>query len=141
MSKQGTFLGIPYDWRGLTRQRLKSRFWNKNDHRLFTPKAFGWGYDLNLYELIYRRKKLLVSIIVVIVLLAIFAIKQAIYVEKAHTTFENYYAFRGCERLIKRTNTYGICKTNTGETIKIVKFHEKWYLDGDLPICIGKICL
>ena len=47
----GTFLGLPYDWRRPTRARVKERWWNPADRRLLTPKAFGWGYDLNLYEL------------------------------------------------------------------------------------------
>ena len=42
--RTGTFLGIPYDWRRPTRARLKSRWWNRNDSRLFTPKTFGWGW-------------------------------------------------------------------------------------------------
>lgn len=67
-------------------------------------------------------------------------IKQFITVRKAHSTFENYYAFRGCEQLIKRTSTYGICKTSGGQTIEIVVFRGKWYLDGDLPNCFGNIC-
>jgi hypothetical protein len=50
----GTFLGLPYDWRRPTWSRLKSRVWNPNDRRLFTPKTFGWGLTLNLYELLRR---------------------------------------------------------------------------------------
>ena len=48
---QGYFLGIPYDWRPLTGARLKARWWNSADHRLFTPRVLGWGYDLNAYWL------------------------------------------------------------------------------------------
>jgi len=52
----GTFLGVPYDWR-LTGfwPRVKQRWWNPADPRLFTPKAFGWGYDLNLARVLRRR--------------------------------------------------------------------------------------
>ena len=52
----GTFLRIPYDWRptGFW-SRLKQRWWNPADPRLFTPKAFGWGYDINLAR-VFRRK-------------------------------------------------------------------------------------
>lgn len=57
---QGHFAGIPYDWRPPTLERVKSRVWNPDDHRLLTPKSFGWGYDLNLYwvthPLSYLRK-------------------------------------------------------------------------------------
>lgn len=58
MRKPGTFLGIPYDWRRPTRARVRQRWWNPDDHRVFTPKAFGWGYDINLREL-GRRLRLL----------------------------------------------------------------------------------
>jgi hypothetical protein len=50
---QGHFAGVPYDFRRPTVQRLKSRWWNPDDPRLFTPKTFGWGYDVNLYRLVH----------------------------------------------------------------------------------------
>jgi hypothetical protein len=46
---QGRVLGVPYDLRRPTVARLKSRWWNKNDPRLLTPKTFGAGWDINLY--------------------------------------------------------------------------------------------
>ena len=51
----------------------------------------------------------------------------------AHSTFENYYAFRGCQSLVDRTDTYGDCKLADGSTIKIVLINGKWYLNGDGP--------
>jgi hypothetical protein len=53
-TRTGTFLGLPYDWRPPPLARLKQRLWNPDDRRLFTPKAFGWGFDLNLYQLLRR---------------------------------------------------------------------------------------
>ncbi len=50
----GTFLGVPYDWRRPTWARVRARAWNPHDRRLLTPKVFGWGYDLNLAELLAR---------------------------------------------------------------------------------------
>lgn len=81
----------------------------------------------------------MVAILVVEALVAIFGIYQVLYLRKAHSTFENYYAFRGCVQLLERTEDYGWCKTSTGQTIKIVKFQGQWYLDGDLPC--GFLCL
>jgi hypothetical protein len=52
--KTGTFLGVPYDWRRPTRARIKSRWWNPDDPRVLTPRAFGWGYDINLARLLRR---------------------------------------------------------------------------------------
>jgi hypothetical protein len=54
MKLTGTFLGLPYDFRWPTLARFRKRFWNPRDRRLFTPKAFGWGLDLNLHELLCR---------------------------------------------------------------------------------------
>lgn len=48
---QGRVAGIPYDLRRPTGSRLASRWWNPDDRRIFTPKAFGWGYDINLYRI------------------------------------------------------------------------------------------
>jgi hypothetical protein len=54
MSKTGRFLGIPYDFRTPTWSRMRQRWWNPEDRRVFTPKMFGWGWDVNLYELLRR---------------------------------------------------------------------------------------
>ena len=53
--KTGTFLRVPYDWRRPTLARFKARWWNPRDPRLFTPKSYGWGYDVNLARLFGRR--------------------------------------------------------------------------------------
>jgi len=66
MKRQGTFWGMPYDWRAPTSERIRERLWNKNSHKLFTPKVFGWGYDINFYELFHHRKVLLAGIILLI---------------------------------------------------------------------------
>lgn len=51
--KVGTFWGIPYDWRRPTRERFRSRLWNPAEPRLITPRAFGWGFDMNFYRLFH----------------------------------------------------------------------------------------
>jgi hypothetical protein len=47
---------VPYDWRrkGFV-SRLRQRWWNPDDPRLFTPNTFGWGYDINLARLLRRK--------------------------------------------------------------------------------------
>ncbi len=55
--KTGIYLGIPYDWRRPTAARAKSRWWNPRDRRLFTPKTFGWGWDINFARLLRRKPK------------------------------------------------------------------------------------
>jgi Family of unknown function (DUF5808) len=58
---QGYFLGVPYDFRRPTLARLRARWWNPADPRLFTPKSFFFGWDINLYWLAqpraYMRKR------------------------------------------------------------------------------------
>ena len=49
--EQGRFLKMPYDLRKPTAGRAQARLWNPHDRRLLTPKAYGWGYDLNFYWL------------------------------------------------------------------------------------------
>lgn len=53
--RTGKFLGVPYDWRRPTVARLKSRWWNPAEPRLFTPKTYGWGFDINLARLLGRK--------------------------------------------------------------------------------------
>ncbi len=92
----------------------------------------------------FENKKIKVVIVIgalIIIALAILVGWQFFVLRKAHSTFENYYAFRGCAQLISRTDNYGICKTYSGQVIKIVKFNNKWFLDNDLPWgCIGHLC-
>ena len=56
-NRTGTFLGVPYDWRRPTVDRFKSRWWNPSDPRVFTPRSFGWGWDVNLARLLGRSRK------------------------------------------------------------------------------------
>lgn len=57
-NRQGAWLGIPYDWRRPTRERVQNRWWNRADRRILTPKVLGWGYGINLAE-VARRLRLL----------------------------------------------------------------------------------
>ena len=85
-----------------------------------------------------NRKILISAAIFLFVVFAIFGTSQVLYLRKAHSTFENYYVFRGCTQLLEKTEDYGICRTDNNQEIKIVKFQGKWYLDGDLPC--GFLC-
>jgi hypothetical protein len=81
-----------------------------------------------------RNKKIIWAVVAIIVLaIAAFAIDQFVVLQKAHSTFDNYYAFRGCAELLSRTDTSGVCKTVSGDTITIVLIDGKWYLQGDGP--------
>ncbi len=44
---QGRVLGMPYDFRGPSADRIGSRMWNPTDPRIFTPRTFGLGWTLN----------------------------------------------------------------------------------------------
>ena len=89
------------------------------------------------------KKKTVLFLILTIVLVdaAVFgAANYFAYLRKAHSTFDNYYAFRGCTQLLEKTVAYGTCKTSLGKVIKIVKYDNRWYLDGDLPARFLNIC-
>lgn len=47
----GRLLKVPYDFRFPTIKRVKERWWNPDDPRVFTPRVFGVGWSLNLYRL------------------------------------------------------------------------------------------
>ena len=55
--KTGRFLGVPYDWRRPTVERYKERLWNPDEPRLIVPRAWGWGYDINVARLLGRKPK------------------------------------------------------------------------------------
>ena len=50
----GVFLKVPYDFRLPTLQRLRERVWNPEDPRIFTPRCFGVGWSVNVYQLVRR---------------------------------------------------------------------------------------
>jgi hypothetical protein len=50
-ARKGRFLGIPYDWTRPTVERLRKSVWNPDEPRIVVPKAYGWGYELNLAAL------------------------------------------------------------------------------------------
>ena len=87
---------------------------------------------------IKKYKNLIIAAALIVIVVIIFGAYQIIMLKKAHSTFDNYYNFRGCTKLISRTSDYGICEISSGQTIKIVKFDNRWFLDGDLPC--GFLC-
>ena len=56
----GNVLGVPYDFRPPTLDRLRSRLWNPNDERIIVPQVIGLGWTINLYQL-KRRAQLLIA--------------------------------------------------------------------------------
>ncbi len=89
---------------------------------------------------LFKNKVVLVSLLLAVGLVFVLSINYILYLRKAHSTFDNYYAFRGCSQLVERADDFGICKTSAGQTIKIVKYQNKWFLDGDLPTCVTRFC-
>ena len=41
---------VPYDFRPPTWERIRSAYWNPESDRLFTDRAFGVGWAVNLYQ-------------------------------------------------------------------------------------------
>jgi hypothetical protein len=89
-----------------------------------------------------QRKKIILwaAIGIIAVVLVVLAVNQVLLVTKAHSSLENYSAFRGCVQQLETTDTYATCKLASGAVIKMVKVNNKWYLDGDLPVCYFKFC-
>jgi Family of unknown function (DUF5808) len=50
---QGHVGVFPYDWRRPTLARFRARWWNRSDPRVFTPRAFGVGWDVNWYWVVH----------------------------------------------------------------------------------------
>ena len=50
-----TFLGMPMRWES---KNMFRNLWNKEDHRIFPPKYFGIGWDLNFHALLSKMKLL-----------------------------------------------------------------------------------
>lgn len=44
---QGRVLGMPYDFRGASVDRIGNRLWNTEDPRIFMPRLFGLGWTVN----------------------------------------------------------------------------------------------
>lgn len=76
------------------------------------------------------------------VIIALFALSvwQFFELNWAHSSFANYADFRGCQTITSESDNAGTCTLASGQSIKMVQFHGGWYLDGDLPVCIGNIC-
>ena len=49
-----------------------------------------------------KNKKIIITIFIIGILILIFGIGLILYLRKAHSTFENYYVFRGCFKLFKK---------------------------------------
>ena len=100
-----------------------------------------FGFRMVCYNIIMNIKKhknLIVVLVLIVVVTIIFSVNQIMMLQKAHSTFDNYYNFRGCIKLISKTSDYGICQISSEQIIKIVKFDNRWFLDRDLPC--GFLC-
>jgi hypothetical protein len=48
----GKVYGVPYDFRKPSFQRLSQSLWNPNDDSLFTARALGVGWSINLHRVL-----------------------------------------------------------------------------------------
>ena len=51
--EQQTFLGVPVNWEWNVGKMMRN-YWNPDDERIFPPKVFGIGWDLNGHALMRR---------------------------------------------------------------------------------------
>ncbi|GHO42601.1 DUF5808 domain-containing protein [Ktedonospora formicarum] len=54
---EGSILGIPYDFRKPTPERIRERMWNDTTSSIFTPQVFGIGWTLNLHPIVHPKPK------------------------------------------------------------------------------------
>lgn len=74
----------------------------------------------------------IIFIIILFVAVIAGAVYYISYLQNAHSSFDNYYNFRGCTSLVSKTDNYGYCKLQDNQTIEIVRCqNNKWYLNGD----------
>ena len=50
----GRFLNVPFEFRVPNVQRLRDRWWNPQDDRIFTPHVFGVGWSVNVRQVLMR---------------------------------------------------------------------------------------
>ena len=48
----GRVVGLPYDFRAPTPNKVLREFWDPHNDALFTPHAFGIGYGVNLARVV-----------------------------------------------------------------------------------------
>ncbi len=81
-------------------------------------------------------------VLAILAVLFIVCVWQFATLRIAHSSFDNYAAFRGCEHVTNQTDTSGTCTLANGQSITMVQYRGKWYLQGDLPpLCFGNFCL
>jgi hypothetical protein len=56
----GRVVGVPYDFRMPSVERVQARVWNPQDERIIVPHVIGIGWTVNLYQL-KRRVQLLIA--------------------------------------------------------------------------------
>lgn len=81
----------------------------------------------------FKTKTIWIAATVLVLAGGAFAIYENHALNAAHSTFENYYAFRGCSQLLEKTESSAKCKLRDDSIITIVKINDKWYLEGDGP--------
>jgi hypothetical protein len=52
---QGQIIGIPYDFRWPTIERIQEKMWNKNTSCILMPHLFGVGWSINFYPLLHPK--------------------------------------------------------------------------------------
>jgi Family of unknown function (DUF5808) len=78
MKLYGKVLGIPYDFRLPTWKKLKSHYWNPDDDRIFIPRAFGVGWDINFYRFKERYPALFYAVLSITILVQV--MQYAVYI-------------------------------------------------------------
>jgi len=82
MEKTGKILGVPYDVRWPTVERIRERVWNPEDPRIVVPRVFGAGWTINLATLRKRSKLGFYVVLAVFALIAIQVVRASLWKTK-----------------------------------------------------------
>ena len=52
---QGRIIGIPYDFRWPTIERIREKVWNNSTSCIIMPHIFGIGWSINFYPLLHPK--------------------------------------------------------------------------------------
>jgi hypothetical protein len=58
----GRVVGVPYDFRWPTWQRIRDAYWNPSDPRILTDRVVGVGWSVNFAQLIPRLREAYVTL-------------------------------------------------------------------------------
>jgi hypothetical protein len=127
----------PASYRAKHREELLQNF--EDLERDMGSKRLFWAFVISDFlksitqqymEYIKHHRWAQVVAVLVVAVVAV-GIWQFFVLRKAHSSFANYAAFRGCATITGQSATSGTCTLGNGQSITMVERNGKWFLQGD----------